>query len=67
MTRGFSYVAASHRQTSAEKVEAEANKVNVSITVGVIDMHGNFVRQQRMNDAQSPRPPSPDLADSCKA
>lgn len=40
-------------KTLAEKVEAEVNKENVSITVGVIDMHGNFVRQQRMNDTQS--------------
>lgn len=40
-------------KTLAEKVEAEVNKENVSIAVGVIDMHSNFVRQQRMNDTQS--------------
>jgi uncharacterized protein GlcG (DUF336 family) len=35
----------------AERVEAEATKVNVPVAVCIIDVHGNLVLQHRMNGA----------------
>ncbi|UNK49859.1 heme-binding protein [Lysobacter sp. S4-A87] len=35
----------------AERVEAEAAKVRIPVSVCVVDIHGNLVLQHRMNDA----------------
>jgi uncharacterized protein GlcG (DUF336 family) len=35
----------------ADRVEAEANRANLPVTVTVIDIHGNTVLQHRMNGA----------------
>lgn len=40
-------------KTIADRVEAEAVRTNVPVSVSVIDAHGNIVLQHRMNGARA--------------
>ncbi|MFE0499177.1 heme-binding protein [Lysobacter soli] len=38
-------------KTLAERVETEATRMHVPVSVSIVDVHGNLVLQHRMNDA----------------